>query len=1277
MKNMKSYLKIITAALIAAASLFASEDGADWQNENVFSRNAMPASATVRLYSSESAALEGAEDSDMRVSLDGDWKFRYAGTPSLLPADFYKQSFDVSHFNDIKVPSNWELSGYGTALYTNIKYPFNKTNFPRVMDVPENSAFTNFDQFQRNPSGAYVRGFKVPWSWFGSKIYLRFDGVSSAYTVWVNGKKVGYSEDSRLPATFDITDCVKRGGNRIAVKVVKYSDGSFFEDQDFWRLAGIFRSVSILRQPNVRISDIFNQTILSDNYTTGELRTSVMLANAGKSGEDATLSAKLLSPEGEVVSTAKTQTKIGQGKTLKCVWNFPKIKNVKRWSAEAPNLYKLVVKLENADGDSVYTAFNVGFRSVERKGMQFLVNGKPVLLKGVNRHEHDFKLGHAITAEITKRDLLEMKKYNINAVRTSHYPNAEHFYDLCDKLGFYVFDEANIEAHGLDSLNAENHPVNLPTWRNAMVSRITNMVARDKNHPSIIFWSLGNETKDGEAFRIAAEKIREMDPTRLIHYERNSSLSYTDVYSTMYVSPERVANRLKLISKKIADLQMPAVSCEYAHAMGNSGGALRAYWNEIRANPAFQGGFIWDWKDQGLLARCEPKITLKDSAMPSRSIAVFGDVSRGKILENASVVAYPSVFENPTAAFTVVANVNRHGFEPKIKNEYDGGPRVNADSKLVATKNETIAEVSGVFSLRFHDYRKVLSFSVWNGFRWDNVESPVDKPYRVAATAGDGRIKLFCNGRLVAEKQCPTSVYKSVSPIVAATKIRGNSNYIQVFDGAIEKLEIFDRLIENEPFVIPSRLRPICSINFADFIQQNTSEKFFAYGGDFGDYPNDRAFCINGIVKPDWTPSPQTAAVAWLHQNLRSKLNSITGDNAVVEIFNENFFEPYTDVKMSWTLERDGVALKRGETVIDCLDPQKTALISVDISPEEGQSFPNNGEYFLNVRYSFTKTSPDGRPAGDVFAADQLKLRGEYAKASFASGTFGKLTRRIDANSIVVYNDRFSAAFDKSTGLLKSYIADGRTLISKPMRLSFVRPFTNNDMGCTSREQIALWKDAGERAILEKCKSAVKGAFVEVKTTLLIPAKESKANIVYTVKPSGEIDVRAEISLDAMPSNPQRVGFTFATPSALSKRSWFGMGPNENYIDRTDGSYVGRFSASVDAMFFKYVDPQEAGNVVGVRSASLSGAGVLRIDALDKNSLFEMSVYPCLPEDIEQAAHPHQLPKRSVNTVNIAAVNAGVGGTTSWGKNAEAAPEYRVQTGKTYKMGFSINGVSE
>ena len=1282
---MKTYKKLITTLLItiaffASVNFATANDEDKWQNETVFAQNKMPASATLRMYTSQADALKRKETSSLEKSLNGNWKFTYAGTPDALPADFFKPTFNVSKWNDIPVPSNWEMHGYGTPLYTNIIYPFNPTNFPRVMDTPLERRFTNFLPHKRNPSGAYVRDFRVSSDWLNTKVILRFDGVSSAFDVWINGAHVGYSEDSRLPSSFDITKYLRSGKNRIAVKVLKYSDGSFFEDQDFWRLSGIFRDVTIITTPKVRISDICNQTIISNNYTAGQLSTKISIENTQPTLQDTTVIGKLIDAEGKVVSVAESKVALEQGKTVKLSWKFPKIENVKLWSAEAPNLYKLLVEIKTDDADSAFTCLNVGFRCIERKNQQILINGKPVLFKGVNRHEHDFRLGQAITPAITLRDLLEMKKYNINAIRTCHYPNHPSFYDMCDELGFYVIDEANIEAHQLDRLNAANHPANLPSWENAIISRILNMVARDKNHPSIIFWSLDNETKDGTAFKKAAEKIRVIDPTRLVHNERNDALNYVDVLSAMYMAPERVVNNLKMQAKKIEELRLPVILCEYAHAMGNSGGCLKQYWDTIRATPSFQGGFIWDWKDQGIATTQEPQIKLTDTAMPERQIAVFPDGTRNRMLENASAVAYPSVFAKPSNAFTVVVNVATQGFNPKEAIKLKREPRKDIDAVHQQTEEEVIAEVAGAFSLKFHNYKKIVSFSVWNGFNWDKIEAPTNRTYNIAATCGDGTMKLFFNGKLVANKQTTAMRFYTVAPLVMAAKYRLNERMLTNFNGALEKIEIYNALIQNEPFVVPSRIKPICSINFRDFQQLKPNGKFFAYGGDFGDYPNDRSFCCNGLVRPDWSPSPQTAEVAKVHQNLHTKLLSATNTSAMIEVFNENFFEPFKNLKINWRLTRNGIDAAKGEGLITEIAPQSKLVVGIDFP---ANALKSDGEYFLFVEYELTQDTLNAYKKGAKIAWDQLHIKGEYKKSTVVEGVKqAKLTREITPEEIIVSNENFRAVFDKSTGLLTSYAVEGENLITSPMQLNFWRPQTNNDMGrkqpTPERIKLAMWTDANYRTIAERCKSKVIGNCVIVEARVLIPAKESKALLTYVIDPRGEIIVNAEISISEDVPNPQRIGFQFQTNKKLDTRKWYGKGPFENYIDRNSGCRIDSFTASVKEMFTPYVDPQDASNVTQVRTASLTSSNLLtskrslEFAALTKDNLFEMSVYPCLPEDIEQAMHQHQIPERPFNVVNIAAKNMGLGGITSWG--AEPEDYTKIKSGKTYKMSFSIIG---
>ncbi|MBQ6534008.1 MAG: hypothetical protein IJI37_02465, partial [Opitutales bacterium] len=510
--------------------------------------------------------------------------------------------------------------------------------------------------------------------------------------------------------------------NSIAVEVYQHSDGSYLEDQDFWRLSGIFRPVAVFALPHLHIADVFNRAGLTSDYIDGTLTTEISLKNDSSRAESAVLRGALRSPRGRVVATAETPITIGAGKAALCKWKFPDIRDAKTWSAETPNLYTLLIETDYGANGKLYTAFKVGFRSVEHKGGQILVNGKPVLFKGVDRHEHNPERAHAITKEDARADIALMKKYNINAIRTSHYPNMPEFYAICDELGMYVIDEANIEAHELDKYKGVPHILHNPktAWGKAILDRVSNMVERDKNHPCVIFWSLGNESKDGESFANAAAWIRSRDGSRPVHFDRDKELKYVDLYSVMYASPEKVEKFLRSQDALPPDEQKPVILCEYAHAMGNSGGCLSDYWDLVRRESRFQGGFIWDWKDQGLTRKAEPTIGVADTACPARSIAVFNCTAVNSPMFRASAVAYPGLFEKGASAFTVAAKLSDKGFRPRA--EYSDN-RVSKRVPIEKRETETIVEQPTAFSLKLVDGRKAVAFSIWNGSAWDVLET--------------------------------------------------------------------------------------------------------------------------------------------------------------------------------------------------------------------------------------------------------------------------------------------------------------------------------------------------------------------------------------------------------------------------------------------------------------------------------------------------------------------------------------------------------------------------
>lgn len=590
----------LTAVLAApsAAQFTTGSDGPElppWEDPQVVAINRLPAHATLYPHADVEGALarEGASSPWIR-SLNGEWKFHFARNASEAPAGFYREGADTRTWSDLPVPSNWEMHGHGIAIYTNAKYPFSPVDPPRV---PK----------EDNPVGSYVRTFTVPVEWQGRQVTLHFGGVSSAFFVWVNGQRVGYSEDSRLPAEFDVTRYIRAGGNTLAVQVLRWSDGSYLEDQDHWRLSGIHRDVYLVARPRVQLYDLFVRTILDDDYRNATLEIRPDIRNLDDADvDDWTVEAQLFDADRRPVlpSAASIPVRriIRQRYPIHGTVPFAlisiEVPDPSTWSAETPYLYRLVLSLRDASGNTVEAiSTDIGFRSVEIEDGQLLVNGRPVLLRGVNRHDHDEHEGKVVTREDMIRDIEQMQKFNINAVRSSHYPNNPEWYELCDRYGLYVMDEANLETHAVGGAFS-----NQQVWATAFLERAIRMVERDKNHPSIIIWSLGNESGTGPNHAAMAGWIRDLDPTRPVHYAgaagRPLDFAYADFVSRMYPSLDGTAELAKQPGEK-----RPFVLIEYAHSMGNSTGNLKEYWDLVERHDRLIGGYIWDWIDQGIVKR--------------------------------------------------------------------------------------------------------------------------------------------------------------------------------------------------------------------------------------------------------------------------------------------------------------------------------------------------------------------------------------------------------------------------------------------------------------------------------------------------------------------------------------------------------------------------------------------------------------------------------------------------------------------------------------------------
>jgi len=1000
----------------------------DWENPNVIGINKELGHCTLIPYSDIETALKAdRKDSQFFRSLNGNWKFNWVNKPADRPLDFYKPDYDVSTWKLIPVPSNWQMHGYGIPIYLNSRYPF-----------PPNPPYIPHDY---NPVGSYRRQFTMPKDWKNRRIFLHFDGVKSAFYLWINGMKVGYSQDSMTPAEFDITQYLKSGENTIAVEVYRWSDGSYLEDQDMWRLSGIYRNVYLFASPQVHIRDFFVQTDLDDSYTDATLKIRPRITNYNDQNvEGWTIEAQLYDPNKEPVLTEPlTRTvssiineKYPQRDNVKFALLEQKIINPKKWSDEFPNLYTLVLSLNDTEGKTIEAeSCRIGFRKVEIKEGQLLVNGKSIKLFGVNRHEHDPDNGRAIPVSRMIQDIKLLKQNNINAVRTSHYPDDPTWYDLCDEYGIYLIDEANLESHGL-----RGYFSNAPGWHNAFVERAISMVERDKNHPSIIFWSLGNESGCGPNHAAMSAWIKDYDPTRPIHYEGAAGnpvdYPYVDMISRMYA---RIPQIIRLATNPNDD--RPMVLCEYAHAMGNSVGNLKEYWDAIRTHKRLIGGFIWDWADQGL---------------------------RKKSPEG-------------------------------------------------------------------HD--------------------------------------------------------------------------------------------------------------------------FWAYGGDYGDDPNDGNFCCNGLVQPNRKPNPSLYEVKKVYQRIHVLPVDIRAGK--FHIYNEyNFLNlDFTDIKCELTA--DGRVIQKGTLPKLSLAPGAKRELQLNFTEPNLQP---DTEYWIKIFFTLAEDTSWAR-RGYIIAWDQFKVPFDVPQSSVIdSNTMPSLSLNETAQNITIKGDDFEIMFGMESGALESFIFNEKQLIASSLVPNFWRVPTDNDEGNRMPKRLGVWRNAGPGRTVNTVKAEqLKPQIVRITTEADIPVgTNSTYKNVYTVYGTGDIIIDSNFVPhgDSLPMLP-RLGMQMAIPAQFNKLTWFGRGPQENYWDRKTGASIGLYTGNVNELIHRYVRPQENGNRSDVRWMALTDPNSVGLVAVGMPTI-DISAWPFTMQDLEKAKHINEPPQADTITVNLDYKQMGVGGDDSWG--ARTHPEY-------------------
>lgn len=1192
-------------------------------------------------------------------TLNGDWKFHFAKNPDSRPADFFKDSYDTSKWKDIKVPGNWQMQGYDFPIYTNVTYPFwgngNSTN----VQPP-------FAPTQYNPVGSYKRTFTIPTGWEGRQTFISFQGVESAFYVWVNGQKVGYSEDSFTAKDFNITPYLKEGENTLAVEVYRWSDGSWLEDQDFFRFSGIFRDVYLVSTPSVHIRDFTVVTDLDAEYKDANMKLSVDVRSYLPDARAHTIEAMLYDANEQPVFAAPVAMEVRfDGKAEAEASASKLVADPLKWSAEDPNLYTMVFSLKNEEGKVIEAAgTRVGFREFEVELMkdgsnkqQMLLNGKPILLKGVNRHEWSPDTGRALDVELMIRDMELMKLHNINAVRTSHYPNHPFWYALADRYGLYVLNEVNLETHGIQS----TVPTNKAEWLDNIKDRSKSLVERDKNHPSVLIWSLGNESGQGSNFIAQSEYIRSLDPTRPIHYEGYNDVRVTDMVSQMY------ARYTTLETYANGNDPRPYILCEYAHAMGNSVGNLQEYWDVIRKYPNLQGAFIWDWVDQTIRTSTPSERTYLSDESGSYEADFTGEVADSD--GEAAGVLQPG--DRYTASVTMPRD-DKYNLTGSFTLEAWVKPLANVSNSPIIAKGDTqfSLKMNGTDKLEVFIYRN----GTWNAATANLPSNWLNEWHHVAGTYNGSELKLYIDGSYAATKAITGSFSSNSYPLTIGKDSQTGRSSNMSFD----KVRVYNRSLALEELNDSARKPDDSVVLWLDFNPQDVrteqleAKEYFGYGGDFGDSPNDGSFSANGLISSDRTIQPEILEVKQVYQDIQMKAVDLASGR--IEIKNEFLFTNLNQYEAVWEVKADHQTIQQG--VLDQEQLNIAALSSKQVSvPYTWPSAKPGTEYWLQLSFRL-KNDTLWAERGHEIAKQQFKLPvNAGAQPAEDLSSMPAMDVREQPEGVTISTDEMEMVFNKLTGTIDSFTYQGVELIKEGPAPHFWRAANGNDKGNGYSSRTATWKYAGQnRSVANVHVEKIGETVVRIDVEGSLPTTAVSAyKTTYTIFGNGDIAVRNELKPggSSLPEIPE-VGTILTIPQQFENMSWYGRGPLENYQDRKTGYDVGLYNGTVDDQFVPYVEPSETGNKTDVRWVALTnedGAGIMAIGA----PVIEANALHYTPFDLDNAAHPYELTYRDDITLRLNYKQMGVGGDDSWG--ARPHSEYTLYPDKDYTYSYTLRPI--
>jgi len=1168
------------------------------------------------------------------ISLNGVWKFHYSDTPEGVMRDFYKEQFNDRKWDTIRIPSNWEMKGYGDPLFRNVTTPF-RPDPPRI---PR----------EYNPTGSYRRSFNIPASWKNKEIFLRMEKVASASFVWINGKEVGYNEGGQEPAEYNITQYIRSGKNTLAVVVYKYSDGYYLEDQDYWRLAGIFDDVWLYATPKIHIFDWVATTDLDEYYTDAKLNISLDIRNYAEAAINGySVRTTLLDKDRNVVGTFMSDDISILPEQKQIIRLSEEIKNPWKWSTEHPDLYLLAFELINPTGkvEEVISG-RIGFKETEIKNQVFYLNGVPVKLNGINSHMQHPTQGHTIDEATIRKDLTIFKQFNINCVRTSHYPPVIRYLDLADEYGIYIVDETGDEAHATQYLSDNRE------WEEMYRERARKMVLRDRNHPSILFWSAGNESGEGDNICAVIEEGKKYDKTRFWMYGGNAfAHPCEDIIGPRYPQIHSLLTRTYLVPGSIDS--RPSFLDEYVAVTGNGGGGLDDYWDAFYSHPRSMGGAIWDFVSTGITEKIR---YLMDSSVNNIQVNIMGRAKLVKGVEGNGI--------------------DLNGNDQWVEVYSDEALEINGDQltltlwvfpRALSSSAGTLI-TKGNWQFGIHQIRNdSLEFYLTTRQKYKvRITLPENWEYNwhhVTAQYNGNAISLTIDG--IESEKTPVSGNIRNTPfpvnIGRNVEIHGQETDVYICDAIIDQAGIFSKVIPVSSLInVTEDIRKQASL-WLDFEETTEKGEFYSYGIGARTY---------GAIWPDRSPQPEMWQIKKSGQPVKAEL--ISSEDGRIEITNRYLFTDLNELETKWELRADDKVIDAGTMTID-LEPQKNKMI---IIPYHKPDIMEGVEYGLLLSFRQKEKRVWAGPGFEI-AWEELELPWYKPVSEHASISKSPIFAIETDNSLIVNGESFSYSFSKKTGFLISVKAGGRELVKIGPRLNMWRaPLANETDQWTYRASnnksrtdgfgrfaATEWYSAGldkidhipERFIWKK--STDSKIIIQVKNLSVLGTGRGAFlnDIRYTIDGNGEMTLEHSVIPNGqMPAWLPRIGLEWVLDESLNRISWYGNGPQENYPDRKSGYRTGIYSMTVDDMYEPYLIPQDFGLRTDNRWVKITDKDGIGLE-FRGDKLFNFNAYNYSTENLTKALYTYQLNPFDGITFNLDYATSGVGCTA-----AGVFPQYQV-----------------